>query len=200
MVKYCLITTTLFALIIMPASGGAAESLLDKIAFSGDAGISMPLGDADDFYNVGFVVGVNGFYPYSDNIHFGGRVAYNRWGVEDEGWGENTEGYGSMMEFVPQVRYLFSPSETADKSFFLQGGLGFYRYAYDFEWTGPDLHGGTAEYSNDGSEIELGLCLGGGVAVELAGGSELEFKPMINIVFTEGESTKYFTLTVGMAF
>jgi hypothetical protein len=182
-------------LVLSPMSGARAESFLSKTLFEVDAGLSMPTGNLSDFYSLGFVIGATGFYPYSDRIHYGFRFAFNKWGIDDGGWrGTDIDGSVSMMEFVPQVRYIFPTAETSKMGFFAQGGIGFYRYAYDVDITyDSDTH------TVDGSDFDLGLCLGGGVTLDQGGRTWL-ITPMYHIVFTEGDSSNYLTLTLGMAF
>ncbi|MBN2070044.1 MAG: hypothetical protein JW814_01200 [Candidatus Krumholzibacteriota bacterium] len=177
------------------AGDGGSGSFFDKVLFSVDAGISMPMGDISDFYNTGFVIGVNGFYPWSERLHFGGRIAYNKWGIDDGGWtGSDVDGGSSMMEFMPMARYLFPNKDASSTTFFAQGGLGFYRFSFDVDVTA----GGITENYDD-SDINMGLCLGGGVILE-RGSRELIVQPMLNQVFTDGDSSTYISITVGMAF
>ncbi len=209
MLKGILAVLIMLALLIMPAADARAqstvtevqstrsESFFDEVIFSIDAGISMPMGDTAKRFSMGFAFGVNGFYPYSGsgNLHFGARIAYNKWGI-DEGWGEgtNADGSNSMMEFMPMARYLFPHERAATTTFFGQGGIGFYRFHYNVDYTI-----GTVKNTADYSEIDLGICFGGGVLLE-RGGRNWIVQPMINYVFTDGDSSTYLTLTVGMAF
>lgn len=182
------------AIAISPAAA-SAESFLSDIEWSVDAGLSLPMGDMAELHSIGFVIGFNGFYPYSDALHFGGRIAYNYLGIDDGGWvGSDVDGSSSMMEFVPMVRYLLPSKETSTMSFFLQGGLGFYRYAFDVEATIMD-----ETFNYDDSDTNLGICLGGGLSLD-SGGRTFVFQPLINMVFTEGDSSTYITLTAGITF
>jgi hypothetical protein len=199
--KGYIVAIVLSALLVMPVSGGRAESFLDEVTFGADAGLSMPMGNSGDLYSMGFVVGVNGFYPYRENILIGGRIAYNRWGIDSGGWvGSNVDGSSSVMEFVPQVRYLFPTEEGKTMSFFGQGGLGFYRYAFNVDVENDLPLVGLQKYSYDDSAVNLGLCFGGGALFEQGSGRVWEVRPMIHVVFTEGESTTFLSLTVGTTF
>ncbi|HSG27155.1 MAG TPA: hypothetical protein VLA34_01655 [Candidatus Krumholzibacterium sp.] len=189
-----LITVMLLSL-TTAAFGQGEESFFDKLDCSFDAGLSMPMGDASELHSMGFAFGVNCLYPYTDEILIGLRIAYNRWGIDDGGWvGSDVDGSSSMMEFVPQVRYLFPTDANSSFSFFTQAGIGFYRYAFDVDTTVGDV---TTNY--DDSDFNLGLCLGGGTMFEGAGRT-WEIRPMAHIVFTEGNSTTYIGLTAGITF
>lgn len=201
--KNLLLTSVLCALIILPVAEAGAQteagaeggSFFQSLTFSADAGLSMPMGDASELHSMGFVLGVNCFYPYTDAIHIGARIAYNFWGIDDGGWaGNDIDGSSSMMEFVPQVRYLFPSDESSKMSFFGQAGLGFYRYAFDVDATiGDDT------YNFDDSDFNLGLCFGGGMKIN-GGGRTWELRPMLHIVFTEGNSSTYLSLSFGTDF
>lgn len=165
-------------IIILPASALAADSIMEQIEFNANAGLSMPIGDTGDSYNTGICFGLDGFIPHTDNILLGGRIAYNRWGV-DEG-----DGSASIMEFIPQGRYLFSQSDSTGSTnkYFGQAGIGFYRSAFD-----------------DDSEINLGMRLGGGIIIDQSESRRWEIKPALNIIFDDGTS-KYFTISGGFSF
>ncbi len=188
-------------LIVFSLTGsGRAGSIIDETTFGANVGISFPTGDAGDAYNMGFCLGVHGFYPYRDNIHIGGRFAYNRWGIDDimgGGAGCDADGHGSIIEVLPQVRYLFSRNETSNYGFFALGGLGFYRFGFDYE---IDCPGTMADGDYSDSEIKLGLCLGGGVTIGSEGGRIYEVIPVYNIVFTEDSNFTYLAISVGISF
>ncbi len=195
MAKKALLLAVVSLVALIPFSGASAQSFINELNYEVDAGLSMPTGDASDFYNMGFVLGGTAFYPYSERIHFGLRLAYNRWGIDDGGWlGSDVDGSVSMMEFVPQVKYIFPTAETSSMGFFLQGGLGFYRYAYNVDVTYMGM-----TVNNDDSSFNLGICLGGGVTLD-KGGRKWFIRPMYHIAFTEGDSAKYLSLSFGLEF
>jgi hypothetical protein len=180
---------------ISPASSDA-QSIFDDLSFGLDAGFSVPMGDAADYHSMGLVVGLNCFYEYSENFQYGVRFAFNRWGIDDAGWtGDDVDGSSSMMEFIPQVKYIFPRDEMSKFGFFGQGGIGFYRYAFDVDVTVDPLP--TVNYND--SDFNLGICLGGGLTIE-GGGREWNITPMFNMVFTDNESTTYMTITIGTYF
>ncbi|MBN1164917.1 MAG: hypothetical protein JXB45_10085 [Candidatus Krumholzibacteriota bacterium] len=192
------------AFIVIGSGGGSAQSFLGEMTFSGDAGLSIPVSNSADQYGMGFVVGVNGFYPYRDNVHLGMRLAFNRWGADDGGWPAvpgtaptEVSGASTIMEFVPQVRYLFNLENTQKINIFAQGGPGLYRYAYDVEASQASPPSKTVY---EDSTFDLGLCIGGGVAIRQESGRCWEIKPVFNVIFTKGESSTYLSLTAGVTF
>lgn len=183
----------LAVILVLPATAMAAEGIMEKIEFNANAGLSMPVGDASDCFNIGICLGIDGFVPYNDNVLFGGRIAYNRWGVDDGGWtGTNINGSGSVMEFLPQVRYLFTRGDSArnTNTFYGQAGLGFYRFSFDVD---------VGSYDIDDCDIDLGLSLGGGIIIHQSESKTWEIRPALNIIFDNG-STKYFTISGGFSF
>ncbi len=178
-----------------PDQDSGSGSFFDDLVYTVDAGLSMPLGDISDFYNSGFVIGFDAFYPWSEKIHFGGRIAFNKWGVDDGGWtGNDISGSSMMIEFVPMARYLFLNDSASTTTFFTQAGIGFYRFSFDVDVTYESI---TQNY--DDSDINLGLCFGGGMILK-KGNREWLIQPMINQVFTDGNSSTYMSITFGMAF
>ncbi|MBN1885087.1 MAG: outer membrane beta-barrel protein, partial [Candidatus Krumholzibacteriota bacterium] len=171
--KRIVVTAALCLLLAAPA---AAQSVLDDIDWSVDAGIAMPTGDFGKAANTGFCFGVNGFWSYTERLLFGGRIAYDRWGVDEDmgGRGWDVEGHFSAIEIVPQVRYLFTDDATQRANFFGQAGIGFYRFAFDLEYD-SDLTDDT--WDSDDAEIDLGIALGGGVTIDTAGGRSFEIRP-----------------------
>jgi hypothetical protein len=198
-----LVTAALAAafVVLAAASSGSAQSFLDETVWSFDAGLSLPTGSAADAANLGFCLGFNGFYTLRPSLLVGARIAYNRWGADEEQWegiwAANVDGHWSSFEIVPQVRYLINNDEMRDINFFGQGGLGIYRIASDLK----------IDYKNESipsidvedSDFKLGIVLGGGITFG-RGGRTYEVRPMYHIVFTEGDSFTYFAVTGGIAF
>ncbi|MCD6379344.1 hypothetical protein J7M07_02710 [bacterium] len=50
-------------MIILPSWSMAADGIMEKIEFNANAGLSMPIGDAGDFYNIGICLGIDGLFP-----------------------------------------------------------------------------------------------------------------------------------------
>lgn len=202
-----LIVLFIAAALVLPSAAAAQEaesesgSLLDRIEYTAKAGLSMPFGDLGDLFKMGFCLGIDGFTRYRDNIYIGGSITYNRWGIDSDLGGDNADGSGSMIEFVPKVRYFFNMSEDTNKRFYAQGGLGFYRFAFDYEWeTDFNIPGVPEETVKvDESEIDLGICFGGGIIIEQSESFTWEIRPEVHIVFAD-DNANYFGLTGGFIF
>lgn len=184
------------------ASGVGAQTFLEETTWSVDGGLSLPTGDAADAANLGFCLGFNGFYQYNEYLHFGMRLAYNRWGADEEEWesagfAADIDGHWSSIEIVPQVRYMIKPDEMRPMNFFGQAGIGIYRIASDVEISYKS--GPITSITAEEDEFELGLCLGGGITME-RGNYKYEIRPMYHIAFTEGDAFTYFVVTGGVAF
>ena len=200
--RYVAVVLAFSFMVLAAASSGGAQTFFDETTWSVDGGLSLPTGAAGDAANLGFCVGFNGFYHYNDFLLIGARVAYNRWGANEEQWEEagfaaDVDGHMSSFEVVPQVRYLIMPDGTRSLNFFGQAGLGIYRIATDVN---VDFKSGPiTSISAEEANFELGLCFGGGITLE-KGGLKYEIRPMYHIVFTERDSFNYFTVTGGIAF
>lgn len=96
------------------------------------------------------------------------------------------------MEFIPQVRYLFSHSDSTSNTnrYFCQAGLGLYRFAYDV-----DIN----NINHDDSDLNLGLSLSAGIILYQSASRSWEIRPALNIIFNN-DSTKYFTIMGGFSF
>jgi hypothetical protein len=175
------------------------ESILDRIEYTARAGLSMPFGDLGDMFKMGLCAGIDGFAQYRDNIYFGGSITYNRWGVDLDI--DDVDGSGSMIEFVPKVRYIFSDVGGDDKTFYGQGGLGFYRFAFNYEYeTDYNIPGVPEETVDvDDSEMDLGICFGGGIIVHQSDSFTWEIRPEFHFVFAD-DTASFFNLTGGFVF
>jgi len=183
------------------AAGAASGGILDRIDYTARGGLSMPFGDMGDMFKMGLCIGIDGFVHYRDNYYIGGSIAYNRWGLDSDFVGDDAEGSGSMIEFVPKVRYLFDRKEGSNKTFYAQAGAGFYRFAYDYEWETDFGYPGVPEetYSADDSEINLGICFGGGIMIHQSESLTWEVRPEVHIVFAD-DNANYLTITGGFTF
>lgn len=170
--------------------------MLDEIIFTPNAGVSMPVGDASDRYNLGICLGLDGLYPYNDHFQFGGRLAFDRWGIDGGGWtGSDVDGSSSIIEIIPEMKYLFNPGTTGGVEVFGLAGLGLYRFAYDVDVTSQ---GTTKTY--DDSELKFGLSVGGGVTIYQTASTVWEVRPTFHVIFTEDTSVKYLSVIAGFSF
>lgn len=174
------------------------------VCFGLNGGISKARGEGSEYWELGFAGGGHAFLRMSPNVWIGGRAAYNRWTPDEE---ELTSGYGvagvdfdisgeaTVIELVPSVRVVLPGTRAQGLNFFAQAGAGWYQM--DFEATvKASFLKTTVEETVEFSDEEWGVNFGGGL---MFGGTGLCFEifPLYNIIFTEDESTEYFSVNAG---
>lgn len=175
----------LLAVILM---AGVASA---QIQFGVGGGISKAMGDGSEYWKLGFNGRVTAFMPQSDNLHIGVMGAYNSIGMDIDAiiddWGVDgmegeTDVKMSIIEIIGAVKYFMTPQ------FYLQAGGGLYmmKAKGDYSISG---FGEEEERSMDESESKPGISLGAGFNMGSIG-----IAAFYNMVFTEDESTKYFTV------
>jgi len=166
------------------------------------------VGTGSEYWNPGFSIGGNAFYPVAPSLAVGGRIAYNRWTPDEEALTAPFAGYGidwdisgsaSIVEFVPAIRIAPPTPPNQSINFFGQFGFGLFQMNFTARVRGT-YAGQTVETFSEDSEMKTGFSLGGGITV--GGGKRLGFEilPLYHIILTEGESTKYFSVAVGVVF
>lgn len=172
-------------------------------------GISKLSSDGSEYWNMGFNISGEFFQEFSENLLIGGRVAYNRWSPNEDklksdfagnsGLDLSVSGSASIAELVPSVRFFPSSGKEQQKYFFGQIGAGLYLIKMDADVSGS-YNGNYATVSIDDSDSKFGINVGVGIII---GGSEnIKFTvyPMFNMIFTEEETTNYFTVNLGILF
>ncbi len=154
---------------------------------SGDVTLNLPLptGDFADIAKLGYGVGADAFIGLPMiPIKLGGRVAYNRFGVNDD----FDDGVSSTIEILPSARYSIGlPMELL--SVFAQIGLGMYKW---------ETENGNGKVENDGTDF--GICVGGGVSGGLSGTMSFVVMPLYHIVMRDDDDLTYLSLNVGIRF
>ena len=207
MIRRTFVVTIFSAFVIFITVG---ISYAQEMSFSANGGISNPVGDGSEYWNLGVSIGGNLFRSVSPNFSFGGRVAYNRWTPDedkllesvagiDPGISWDISGSATIIELVPSIRLLAPMGENQSASIFGQLGLGYFLLNMNAEVKGSYL-GTTHEVSMDESESEVGLSVGGGLAIGEKGRTQFEILPLYHIIFTEDETTKYFSVSLGVIF
>ncbi len=207
MVRRTIVTIIAFAFIILLTS---FTSYAQEMSFSANGGISKPVGDGSEYWNLGFSVGGNGFYPVSPNISIGGRIAYNKWTPDedeiiksvsaiDPGIKWDISGSATIIEIIPSLRVLASPFINQSVNLFGQLGLGLFLFNLESKVKGTYM-GSTYDVSIDDSETKVGISIGGGLTIGEKGNAQFEILPLYHIIFTEDESTKYFSVNIGVLF
>ena len=171
---------------------GTTEAQLNVLDIDVNLSYPMPTGDFADAYKAGFGAGADVFVglPILPTLKLGGRVAYNRFGVEDIFDG----GDMSIIEILPSVRFEISPP-LSPVGAFAQFGVGMYNWSSKIEMP---LISGLPKIEDDGTDF--GICVGAGVKLKIPGSVGLMAMPLYHIIFTEDENTTYLSLNVGVIF
>lgn len=205
--------TTLFTLSFLMLVNVA---LSQNIKVLPNAGISKALGDGSEYWKLGYNLGISVFTKSKSSISFGGRLAYNRLSPNGEElikmgssipagpYGqtydyelESTSGGLSIIEIVPAVMISTTTNKESNTILNIIGGAGLYSMSSNYKVKGsyesPSVQS-TIEIEPDSeSETKFGIQLGILLAIQ----NRFVIQPLYNIVFTEEESTKYFTVNIG---
>lgn len=178
-----------------------------KVHFSIDTGLSLFTGEGSEYWNPGFSIGGNIFFPLSKNILLGGRIAYSRWTPdvfeltrEYTGLGIQWDILGSatVLDITPIIRGLIPLDERKTSNLLLQAGAGLFvinlkaRVGGRFLWL-------YVEERIDESDTKFGILLGGGLVIGKLKKIRFEIFPLFHITFNE-KTTKYFTINAGIGF
>ncbi len=183
-----------------------ADSYSQNLSFTAGGGISSFTGEGSEYWNMGFHLAGQGFFALTPNILVGGRVAYNRVTPDQgeyarefdyPGLDVTVTGSGSIIELLPTVRLHTPVSPDQKISVFGQAGLGMY-----FATLTADMrisYAGTSwEESVSESGNDFGMCFGGGIGFAASDNLRLELLPLYHIIFSEEESTKYFSIGISV--
>lgn len=182
-----------------------------KATLSLGAGISKISGDGNHIWKTGFNAGGNLFFEITPNFLFGGRFAYNRWALNEEklindfnlylndGTDITATGSASAIEIVPSVRIMSSAREGSKIRFFGQVGAGL--YLVNMETTINSFWFNLIDYQTiNVKDTRFGIDIGGGIILGGQSGNRFEIMPQYHIIFTEGEATRYFSVTLSALF
>jgi len=176
----------LTVLLAVPAQ---AQLSMQPFEFDVNVGAALPMGDIGDVSGTGFAIGADGFLFTVDSLpqlKIGGRIAYNKFGEKEYGWGWGSKAKSniSILEIVPTVRYMLPSS--GNLGFFGQAGVGLFHKSVSVDIP-------TWGESSD-SETDFGITLGGGVTFT-AGGFKLVAMPLLHLC---GDT--YLNVNVGVLF
>ena len=175
---------------VLMATVGAAPAVAQGAKFSVGGGLTLPLGDFGDIASTGFhgLAGV-GFQPANLPVGFQVDGMYQRFGVEDapDGFDGNTQ----VIQGTANVVYTFTTAEESTFHPYLIGGVGL----YNFKPTGDDLQA----IVGDESETDFGINAGAGFDFQ-AGNVALFLEGRFHNVFTEGESSNFIPISLGVRF
>jgi Outer membrane protein beta-barrel domain len=175
----------LIAAIAAPAALSAQSS--DKpISLGVSGGLALPMGDFGEGLSSGFnVTGHVYFKPASlKSIRLRGDVSFDRFTADgNSDFSFRSLGVaGNVYDFPTESSSMIKP--------YVLGGLGLYNGKSTVEI-------GSAEVS--GSDTNLGIQAGAGVAFQLSGFSTFAEARLVNI-FSDGNSSRYVPIVFGVRF
>jgi hypothetical protein len=176
-------------LVLMLMVGVDSLSAQDESFFGVTGGITKLTGEGSEDFNLGFNIGGEFFRQIKENLYVGGRAVYNRIGVDTDemtaGTGVDASAHVSIIELLPTIRFSPPAAEGQSARFFGQAGVGLYMMKVSAEAEGLTV---------SADENKFGVNLGVGVIIN----DQFTIFPGYNIIFTEYESTKYFSVSVGV--
>ena len=98
-----------------------------------------------------------------------------------------------IFEIVPMLRFAPVASEDSPPRIFIQAGYGLFNFKSTLE-----VSRNGQSVSDTYSESDGGLSLGIGFVFGKNKEYQFELLPCYNIVYSEGESTKYFSVNLGI--
>jgi Outer membrane protein beta-barrel domain len=153
--------------------------------FSLGGGVGLPLGDFDDVAKLGWQgTAAISFAPATMPIGFQLDGSYGEFSDDTPADVKSRFVYGTA-----NVVYRFATAAESTFHPYLIGGGG----VYDLKPTGDDVIG------DPGSETEFGVNVGAGFDIS-AGGASLFLEGRFHNVFTEGSSTQFIPINVGIRF
>lgn len=174
---------------VLMATAGAVPAVA-QAKFSVGGGLTLPLGDFGDAASTGWHgLAAVGFQPANLPVGFQVDGMFQRFGVEDAP--DDFDGNFQVIQGTANVVYTFTTAEESTFHPYLIGGLGL----YNFKPTGDDLTG----VVGDASETDFGINAGAGFDFQ-AGAVGLFVEGRFHNVFSEGESTNFIPITVGIRF
>ncbi len=211
MTKRILVTAIICTFIILSLGTSYAQGW----SFGVNGGIAKLVGSGTEFWNPGFSVGSNIFYPVSPDISLGGRIGYVRFTPDETELIKSVSpiapsialdisGNATFFEIVPSIRISPSIEENREVNLFAQIGLGFFLMNLDATAKTSAIGLTYYEFIKD-SENRLGLSLGGGLTMGRKGSARFEILSLYHITFMEnqflvGERTQYFSVNFGVVF
>ncbi|OFY13101.1 MAG: hypothetical protein A2X11_13115 [Bacteroidetes bacterium GWE2_42_24] len=175
---------------------GFSSQSFGQIKIGVNAGLGLPMGDFGDSYKMGFGGSVEGKYFLNENIAVGATFGYYSFTGKDElltalslGTESSADAKFTIMPILATVDYYFA---TEGFKPYVGAGVGLYSWKSkvtipnygDYEVTGSDF----------GVAPTVGFCYG------LSEKIDLNVNAKYNMIFTEGSSTTYLGVNVGIIF
>jgi opacity protein-like surface antigen len=216
-----LLSVTIFVLGLFSAASAVEPK--GKFALSAKGGIAKFTGDMGDFYKMGFGGGVGAEYFVIDNLSVGGSFQYNTFDFKqsDEEKALIEEAKAAIAELEQEIAQEEDPETKA----YLEAVLAEAKTALDdlesetegsFKVMPICLHGkyyipmegkfapyvmgavGVYMLSNSTSESKFGINFGAGGKYSINEKVGILAEGAYHIIFTEGESAKYFDVKAGV--
>jgi hypothetical protein len=174
---------------VLMATAGAAPALAQGGAsFSLGGGLTLPLGDFGDAAGTGFHgLAAVSFVPSGFPVGIQVDGMFHRLGVDDDPVFGDVDANFQIIQGTANAVYTFTTSEESSFHPYLIGGVGL----YNMKLTGDDVPDGLD------SETDFGINAGAGFDFQ-AGAVGLFIEGRFHNVFTEGESTNFIPITVGV--
>ena len=170
---------------VLMASIGAAPAVAQGAKFSVGGGLTLPMGDFGDNLSTGFHgMAAVGFTPANFPVGIQIDGMYNRLGLDDD----DVDGNFRIIQGTANAVYRFQSSEDTKIRPYIIGGVGL----YNGKLSGDDIPDAFQE-----SETDFGI--NGGAGFDFVAGSVALFvEGRFHNVFTEGESSNFIPITVGV--
>jgi hypothetical protein len=166
------------------ATVGAAPAVAQGAKFSLGGGLTMPLGDLGDGTGTGFHgLAAVSFAPANFPVGIQIDAMYNRFGLEND-----VDGNLRILQGTANAVYRFTTSEDSKIRPYIIGGVGL----YNGKVAGDDI-------PDEFEESESDFGINGGAGFDFVAGSVgLFVEGRFHNVFTEGESSNFIPITVGI--
>jgi hypothetical protein len=174
---------------VLMASVGTAPAVAQGGAkFSLGGGLTLPLGNFGDAVGTGFHgLAAVGFQPANFPVGIQVDGMYQRLGIDDDPVFGEVDANIQLIQGTANAVYKFQTSEETKVRPYIIGGVG----VYNVKATGDDVP------DNAGSDTEFGI--NGGAGFDFVAGAVGVFvEGRFHNVFTEGESTNFIPITVGV--
>ncbi len=173
---------------VLMATAGAAPAVAQGVEFSLGGGATVPLGDFGDGASTGFHgLAAISFVPSTLPVGIQIDGMFHRLGTNDDlGFGDDAK--AQLIQGTANAVYKFKTSEETKVRPYLIGGVGL----YSIKLTGDEV-----EDPFDNAETDFGI--NGGAGFDFKFGSVgLFVEGRFHNVFSEGESTNFIPITLGV--
>ncbi len=180
------IRSVVLGAVLMATAGAAPAFAQGGAKFSLGGGLTLPLGNFGDAAGTGFHgLAAVGFQPANFPVGIQVDGMFQRLGADEDAFGDDVN--FQVIQGTANAVYKFQTSETTKVRPYIIGGVGL----YNFKQTGDDVIG------DPGSNTDFGINGGAGFDF-VAGAASVFVEGRFHNVFSEGESTNFIPITVGV--